>query len=1618
MIVDAWRRSWRARRRVTPTQARPERNRLLPSFTPLSICFNLSPRVQLEHGTGISCATQLRPDSARLGSEVTLTSAVFPAVRDFPFISMASAASPLAMVAAELSVARSANHVVQPIEVVRRVRTKYVGESMRINEYTAVATLGQGSFANEVILCKREKNGQSQLVAIKCFSKSRLLKKRDIRRSRGRTIVITALDRVQSEIQIMRSLQQPSMILPTAAAQNCGPLLAGQEHVVSLLALLSEPSSDDLYLALEYVDGGVLMEYDEDDQCFRSRLTGGVLPIDVARQVMIDIMKGLRFLHSRRVAHRDLKPDNILVSSSGLVKIADLGVAHMFPQSFAQLGASASSSGGGGNRIGVADGSDPGRPAPSVSGAQQQQPATNFLGFAADRTSDDETGEFFDGNEDDEDTDDVVDAEASDDESGEETDSVRRGGGGGGAGTGDGVAYSQPRLASSLLVDRTLRPVPEHDNEAATATGTSAPTHSTSRSPSRTSFSSSLPASATVAILLNPVNRGGRSLSGAAARVRFGSIDAASSAGAGGSASAAAGTGEAPDNVDLASASPTSPFAIASSGELPAGGLALPPPMPMWTSSNPAAAASQQASQAQPAQQQGRQPILAGSSSVGSGPKSVGSKDSRRSKRSAKSRKGSKPPGWVTDTAGTFMFLCPEACAGGGYSAYSADVWAAGVVLYCMLFGVVPFGRRCDNPMDLFQQIQQGSLLPLPTELAADPTALASDLDLHDFLKRILAKDAADRLTVDQALAHPFLAKYCYSDGKSSGAEATTQQSDVSSAMAPAAACAVSVISAPDVGEAVKVVPRTAFPRIDIDSLPRYLSPELAVMSTMRDGRATNSGISGSSTGSGTALGEQNVHHDQNGSAAASGASAASGFGSVAPGSVGLSASDAMRELERLVGTDSPTFNSNLANGDAGRVAAQTNTANPASQQNGGKPPSGLKSASSFPSTASDSHRNSGSGGSKRSSPFMRRAFAGRRGSSDLSGQSSSTSAVDDLESASAPIIVQGWMVKRGRQLKSWHRRFFRLRAAVAIPQPRPPPGSSGLGSGAEAQGSITSSDGKLGRDVAQDGSISASASSSSGANHTGSSNNNNNSSSGSAHEPRSQSPYRVARLEYWDDDPRPHERSSRAKRISSQSQTLPGASAVGQAATIPAAIGASVSNARAQPATQQQQLATPQLQPPARDWYAPSTASPLPSPASLTAAVVVMPARSSIGSATMLTAIDGIPIARAPSPAASVGTAASRSPAASFAASAAPGLNADGASSAPIAGAGGTNTGAGAGPVSAASASAPVPAPAHGTGGNTSASGSGGGGGMAAAVAETVERAARAVSDRLQPMLSRLSRAASGAARPRSNSRAGGNGSGGRSRTRSRSGSHVRNETSLERSAERGGGGGSDAEGPSHTAGGGHSHLHAGAGIGSNYSSDASDTDHDVPAPRLRGTMEIRDITSVTPAPKPEKPHRFFISTPGRSLYLQAETEEEQKLWMEAFQALVAANLLVLQSKLHASSRRSGSPGPAAAAVTSAGTAGTAPKQSTNGTTATSADGAVRIEASAVIDHSGAKAPVVASIERPAFTSVEKDQVEKLRTSSASSMTAQSTDYSAVTTGAGTLAAADRDASAVVESR
>ncbi|XP_046991046.1 cyclin-dependent kinase 6-like [Schistocerca americana] len=103
--------------------------------------------------------------------------------------------------------------------------------------------------------------------------------------------------------------------------------LARYEHpnMVKLLDVCtSHRTETDLYLFL------VFEHLEQDLSNYIEKCPQSGMGASLVRDIMFQTLSGVDFLHSKRVIHRDLKPQNILISSSGTVKLADFGLAKTY----------------------------------------------------------------------------------------------------------------------------------------------------------------------------------------------------------------------------------------------------------------------------------------------------------------------------------------------------------------------------------------------------------------------------------------------------------------------------------------------------------------------------------------------------------------------------------------------------------------------------------------------------------------------------------------------------------------------------------------------------------------------------------------------------------------------------------------------------------------------------------------------------------------------------------------------------------------------------------------------------------------------------------------------------------------------------------------------------------------------------------------------------------------------------------------------------------------------------------------------------------------------------------------------------------------------------------------
>jgi len=161
---------------------------------------------------------------------------------------------------------------------------KKIHEGMiHINDYTLMEELGRGAFGS-VFKCQKD---TGEIFAVKIYRK-RTLKSKWLGRG------MTGLDCVNNEIEVLSNIHHP--------------------YIIDLHEVIHAENKNKIYLILEYAPKGSLKE----------RIP---FPEDQARVYYKQLIEGCIYLHSHNIAHKDIKPENLLISADNKLKIADFGSA-------------------------------------------------------------------------------------------------------------------------------------------------------------------------------------------------------------------------------------------------------------------------------------------------------------------------------------------------------------------------------------------------------------------------------------------------------------------------------------------------------------------------------------------------------------------------------------------------------------------------------------------------------------------------------------------------------------------------------------------------------------------------------------------------------------------------------------------------------------------------------------------------------------------------------------------------------------------------------------------------------------------------------------------------------------------------------------------------------------------------------------------------------------------------------------------------------------------------------------------------------------------------------------------------------------------------------------------
>lgn len=110
--------------------------------------------------------------------------------------------------------------------------------------------------------------------------------------------------------------------VPSTAIREIS-LLKELQHI-NIVKLLDIIHADNkLFLVFEYLNQD-LKKYME---LYQNK---NGLPINLVKSYLFQMLQGIAYCHTHRILHRDLKPQNLLLSTEGLIKLADFGLARAF----------------------------------------------------------------------------------------------------------------------------------------------------------------------------------------------------------------------------------------------------------------------------------------------------------------------------------------------------------------------------------------------------------------------------------------------------------------------------------------------------------------------------------------------------------------------------------------------------------------------------------------------------------------------------------------------------------------------------------------------------------------------------------------------------------------------------------------------------------------------------------------------------------------------------------------------------------------------------------------------------------------------------------------------------------------------------------------------------------------------------------------------------------------------------------------------------------------------------------------------------------------------------------------------------------------------------------------
>jgi len=123
----------------------------------------------------------------------------------------------------------------------------------------------------------------------------------------------------------------------SSAHKEISVLIESDQHPNVVRYFAMEEDTQFIYLALELCPK-TLSDYVE-EEAQRLKKAGSIPavapgqrqmahpPTETTRHMLMDLIDGIAFLHSKQIVHRDIKPVNVLISANNIIKISDMGLS-------------------------------------------------------------------------------------------------------------------------------------------------------------------------------------------------------------------------------------------------------------------------------------------------------------------------------------------------------------------------------------------------------------------------------------------------------------------------------------------------------------------------------------------------------------------------------------------------------------------------------------------------------------------------------------------------------------------------------------------------------------------------------------------------------------------------------------------------------------------------------------------------------------------------------------------------------------------------------------------------------------------------------------------------------------------------------------------------------------------------------------------------------------------------------------------------------------------------------------------------------------------------------------------------------------------------------------------